>query len=352
MKIRLVILTGNKAPIERIAAALTSKHSDKLEVLTFTDSGLVKEEVSSQRVDVLLLDESEEIPNDLPAECAAVYLVEQSGANEYRGHKAICVFQKLDVIYKQILDVYAENAPELSLGSGSGAGSLIAFASPVGGKTVDLVAPAFARRMAARGKRVLYLNLECFGSADLFFHDAGQYGISDLIAALKSRKGNLALKLESCVNKDPCGVCFFSQTKLALDRMEMNTEETIKLLAALKQSGNYDLILIQFDFEISRERLSIYRKLNAVVFVLEDSDVCRIKTERALEAAEILGKMDSTLEVNGISLLYCSAGQESPTMLERSNIRNLGSIPMTMSRDTEPLLAEISAMDQLDQIWR
>ena len=41
--------------------------------------------------------------------------------------------------------------------------------------------------------------------------------MSDIIFALKGRKANLAMKLQSCVKKATCGVDFFSTSQTALD---------------------------------------------------------------------------------------------------------------------------------------
>ena len=70
---------------------------------------------------------------------------------------------------------------------------------------------------AGRGNNVLYLNLEKFGSSDVFFSGEGQFTMSDIIFALKGRKANLAMKLQSCVKKATCGGDFFSTSQTALD---------------------------------------------------------------------------------------------------------------------------------------
>ena len=53
--------------------------------------------------------------------------------------------------------------------------------------------------------------------------------MSDIIFSLKSKKANLAMKLESCVKQDHTGVYFYSQAKFALDMMELDKEETMTI---------------------------------------------------------------------------------------------------------------------------
>ena len=99
---------------------------------------------------------------------------------------------------------------------------VITFSSPCGGTGTSSVAAACAVNFAKKGKKVLYFNLEPFGSSDNFFNAEGQFDMSDIIYALKSAKANLALKLESCVKQDSTGVYFFSATKVALDMQELH----------------------------------------------------------------------------------------------------------------------------------
>ena len=98
-----------------------------------------------------------------------------------------------------------------------GGSNVIAFMSPAGGTGTSSMAAACAMQCAGRGNNVLYLNLEKFGSSDVFFSGEGQFTMSDIIFALKGRKANLAMKLQSCVKKATCGGDFFSTSQTALD---------------------------------------------------------------------------------------------------------------------------------------
>ena len=46
------------------------------------------------------------------------------------------------------------------------------------------MAAACARNYAGKGRKVLYLNLESFGSADVFFDADGKADMSDVVHAL------------------------------------------------------------------------------------------------------------------------------------------------------------------------
>ena len=53
--------------------------------------------------------------------------------------------------------------------------------------------------------------------------------MSGIIFALKSKKTNLSMKMESCVKQDPRGVYFYSQSKVALDMLELGADEIGRL---------------------------------------------------------------------------------------------------------------------------
>ena len=121
------------------------------------------------------------------------------------------------------------------------------------------MAASCAVHYAKKGRKVLYLNLEQFGSSDLFFDAEGQFDMSDVIFALKSKKANLAIKLESCVKQDVSGVYFYSQTKNPLDMLELNMEEKTRLISEIKLSGVYDIIIVDADFGVDSDNLKFLK---------------------------------------------------------------------------------------------
>jgi DNA-binding Lrp family transcriptional regulator len=170
--------------------------------------------------------------------------VESADVEMIHNQRAVCKFRKADEIYKQILSIYAEKASTITgFKVGGDECAVIAFCSASGGVGSSTMAAACAAHFAAKGSKVLYLNLEKFGTADLFFAGQGNYDMSDIIFALKKQNVNLPMKLEGCVRQDPNGVYFYAGTKLALDMMELNMAEILRLINELKISGGYDYMI-------------------------------------------------------------------------------------------------------------
>lgn len=232
----------DRSYLTRIVAAFGRKYADKFEIYSFTSPEVALETLNSARIEVLLSSDVFEIDvTRLPNRCAFGYLVESADVEMIRNQRAICKFQKADEIYKQILSIYAEKASTITgFKVGGDECAVITFCSASGGVGSSTMAAACAAHFAAKGSKVLYLNLEKFGSADLFFSGKGNFDMSDIIFALKKQNVNLPMKLESCVRQDANGVYFYAGTKLALDMMELNMAEILRLINELKISGGYD----------------------------------------------------------------------------------------------------------------
>lgn len=271
MKIKLAILEKDQSYLNRIVSAFSTKYSDKFEIYSFTDEKIAIETLDSSRIDVLVASDAFEIDvTAIPKRCGFAYFVDSPGVDTVNGQRAICKFQKADLIYKQILSIYSENSGSVfGIELGDNSTKVIFFSSPCGGTGTSTVAAACAVHFAAQRKKTLYLNMEMFGSSDSFFSSEGMFDMSDIIYALKSKKANLGMKLESCVKQDVSGVYFISQCKVALDMNELNTEDVLKLISELKLHGSYDYIVVDIDF--SNININVSNILDDVEVILENA---------------------------------------------------------------------------------
>ena len=197
---------------------------------------------------------------------------------------------------------------------------------------------------------MLYLNLEKFGTADLFFAGQGNYDMSDIIFALKKQNVNLPMKLESCVRQDANGVYFYAATKLALDMMELNMAEILRLINELKISGGYDYIILDTEFGLDKETLKLYRQTQAVVLVGDGSAESNCKTERAFAAL-------STMEMNAdmpltsrMSFVYNKVSSKSGQSLNVSGMKILGGAPIYSGASVQQIRDQLATMDVFDAI--
>lgn len=351
MKIKLAILEKDISYLQRIVSVFETKYSDKFEIYSFSDPEITMSILADSKIDVLIANDVFEInAAALPRRCGFAYLVDSPDVDTVNNQRTICKFQRAELIYKQILSVYSENAGNISgLKLDDNNTKLIAFASPSGGVGTSSMAASCSLYFASQGKKILYLNFEKFGSSDAFFKAEGQFDMSDIIFSLKSKMANLTLKLESCVKHDPRGVYFYSQSKIALDMLELNAEDISRLIAELKLSGTYEYIILDMDFSMDKGILDVYREAHSLVMVGDGSETSNIKIFRAYNAiSTVEQKKDSPL-TNRLSLIYNKFSNKTGQTLD-IEIKNIGGAPRYEHATTEQIVTQLSAMDMFSKI--
>lgn len=352
MRIKLAILEKDVNYLNRIVSVFSTKYADKFEIYSFTELRLAMSVLEESKIDVLVANDTFEVDvNELPKRCGFAYLVDAPDVDTENNQRAICKFQKADLIYKQILSVYSEKAGSISgLKLGDDSAKILLFQSVSGGVGSSTVAAATALRFAGKGKKVLYLNLEKFGSSDLFFSAEGSFDMSDIVFALKSKKANLALKLESCVKQDVSGVCFYSQPKLALDMLELTHEEILRLISELKLSASYDYIILDMDFGMDKQMLKICRQAHNIIWVGDGSEISNTKIGNAYAALSIIEQSAEAPIMNRISLVYNKFSNKTGKAIEISGLRGIGGTPRYEHATTDQVVKQIANMEMLDKL--
>lgn len=352
MKIKLALLESDQNYMNRIVSAFNAKYSDKLEIYSFSKIESAIPAIEKSRIDVLVASDVFEVDvTALPKRCGFAYFVDSSDVDSVNDQRAICKFQKADLIYRQILSIYSENAGSVSGAKfGDDSCKVIAFTSPCGGVGSSTMAAACALYYASKRKKTLYLNFEHFGSADSFFIAEGQFDISDIIFALKSKKANLSMKMESCVKQDNRGVYFYSQSKIALDMLELGPNDIIRLVSEAKMSGSYSYIILDLDFGINKEDLKILEQANEIVWTGDGSELSNLKINRAYNALAILDQNSDTPILNRTVLIYNKFSNKSGKTVGDIDIKNIGGAPRYEHASTAQVLEHLSLMDMFSKI--
>ncbi|MBR4733732.1 MAG: chromosome partitioning protein ParA [Lachnospiraceae bacterium] len=352
MKIKLAILEKDSVYLNRLVAAFNVKYADAFEIYSFTEKQNAVSALDERKIDILLSSDNFDFENEaIPKRCTLAYLVDSTDIESYNEHRAIGKFQRIDLIYKQILSIYSENAKNISLAVlGDDKTKVISFQSVSGGCGGSTMAAACAIHFAAAGKKTLYLNLEKFGVSDSFFAAEGQFDLSDIIFYLKSKKSNLALKLESCVKQDPRGVFFYSDCKVALDKMELGTDDILLLITELKLTGTYDVIVLDLDFSLAKDGMSILNRSNAVVWVGDGSKISNLKLFRKIEMLKIMEENVEMPVYKRLSIAYNKFSNKTSEMLEGLDVRVLGGAQRFEHATTEMILGQLAPMGMFDPL--
>ncbi|MCI8351967.1 MAG: chromosome partitioning protein ParA [Oscillospiraceae bacterium] len=352
MKVKLAILHSDSAYLNRLTSVLEANYKEKLALYSFTDAALALSALGKEKVDVFLADDSFEIDlQQLPAKCAFAYFVDSPEIDTCNGSRAICRFQRTELLYKQILGLFSDVVGRESVRNIYSSGTkLLIFSSPCGGTGTSTLAAACALHFATAGKRSLYLNFERFGGADAYFGGEGHADMSDVIYAVKSGRGNLAVKLESCVRQDSRGVSYFSSAKAALDVMELTVSEKVRLVSELISSGSYDYIVIDMDFDLSQSALPLFQPAHALVWISDGVGVSNGKIMRAYEALCVQGNGFSPALADRVCLIQNKCVGAEGAMGEIPGIRSAGTIAKIRHRMEEQITASLAGSEVFDKI--
>lgn len=352
MKIKLAILDSDTTYLKRLVTVFGTKYSDKVEVHSFTEAEGALAALNNEKIDVFIADEGFMLDiSRVPQRCGFSYFVESTDVDTVNGQHAICKFQKIDQIYKEILGIFSECAGNISgMKGGEDTAKVLVFSSPCGGAGTSCMAAAYAKRCAKAGKRVLYLNLERFSTADVFFKGEGPFGMSDVVFAVKNKKMNLALKLESCVKCSTCGVYYYSPAKVALERMELTAEEINDLISRLRNSGSYDIVVVDTDFDMSKETLKLMGGAHRVVWVGDGSEASNAKIRAAFESLAILEKGMDFRFTSEIRLIYNKFSNKTGKTGACPQLKDIGGLPRLEHATSTQVVEHLAGQKVLDDI--
>lgn len=352
MKIKLAILEKDSNYLNKIVAVFNKRYSDKIQVYSFTNIDVAMKIFSTIKIDVFIASDMFDIDLEkLPKKCCFAYFVDSPDIDMINNVKSICKFQKVELIYKQILNIYAEKAENITGVSinGNECKTLIFF-SPSGGAGSSTIAASTALHFALRGKKTLYINLEKFGCSDIFFSAEGKFDMSDIIFALKSKNANLAMKFESCVKKDSRGVYFYSSPKRAFDMLELSYEEILVFISELQITGFYDYIMVDINFDMSNDFINMLTKFSYIVITNTGSEISNNKISRFYDAMLLIEKNSDISILNKVCMIYNKFSSKTGKVLEGIDLRNIGGIQRFKQATDNQIVQEISNMSLLDKI--
>ena len=352
MKIKLAVLEKDINYLKRINDTFENRYTDNVHIFRFTDKEIALKSIEENKIDVLFAYEEFDIEEDeIPKRCGFAYLSDSNDKLEVKGYKSVGKYQNVDLIYKAVLNVYAEKGNDINLDNGNGdASKIICFTSPAGGVGKTSTAIACAKRMSATGKKVLYLDLDCLGDTRLFLSGEGQMDFGEIIFALKSQKGNLSIKLESNVKTDASGIDYFESCKVPLDIGELNKEDIAKLLTAIRMQGKYQYIIIDKCFELSDVFNVIIKDSNEIVLVSDGTDISNNKLVKVNSVIEILQDRDDTDIKRKVSVLYNKFSSKNGKVINGLELRDLGGIQRYEGAEHNQLIEEVARMDVFDKL--
>ena len=102
MRIKLALLENDANYLNRIVTVFSTKYADNFEIYSFTDDQVALSSLDNAKIDVLVASDVFDIDvSKLPNRCGFAYFVDSLDINMKNDQRAICKFQKADLIYRQ-----------------------------------------------------------------------------------------------------------------------------------------------------------------------------------------------------------------------------------------------------------
>lgn len=343
----VVLADGDEAYLERLSNYFMEK-APQLELALFTDQEMMDRYLGENRPDILLV--GEEFAGKAKEAKAAVRLVLSSSMAPAEGFEVIKKYQKTEKLLSEILLKYAEATGTGETLKGSSHTRTAAFYSPAGGGGKSVLALGMACACARAGLRTLYLNLEEIDSVQGLLPPAPG-SMSDLFLALKTKGMNVGIKLAACVGEEPVnGFWYVSGVDSISEYEEISGEEMERLLEAVKDQAEYDILIADLSSGFHERTLSVLRQSDIIFVPIPIGEGPRAKMNRLLGEARFHERYNSLFERMRLVINQADSREAAARTAE-----SLGSLACTAVLPKTPVLAEkallLQAGAQLDSIF-
>lgn len=349
MKIRLALIDNDEDYRKRLSDFYIKNYQDRIEILTFSSLDSFEQNRGNKTIDVMLVSES--IEDDLLSyskKSSIAYLADRNLIERKNNIRVINKFKKPEQIYKEILNILAESSNgDVAYKFSEGKGTIVEVFMPVsGGAGATSLSISYAKRLAMKGISTLYLNFEVLNSSKIYLSGEGS-GFDEIIYAIKSKKQNVALKIESNVISSKEGVNFFNEPRSALDMLELSDEDIELLINESQNMGKYKHIVIDSTLCLN-SRLKLFSKIaHRVILIAEPNDI-GIKKLNDLNDALALMEEGGAIDItNKITIVCNKATDNSQTLPDNLPYReyikryNIGEGDITEVLMQVPLLEKL-----------
>lgn len=321
MKIRVGILEKDFRYVNSLMGYLNTYYSQSLELFAFSNFETLEAYLSTKKLDVLLAD-PELLPDsfEVPKFMVLSYLADSPDIDTIRDVRAVCKYQKAELIYREVLGLYAEMDQQSVYKIAEDSCPIYLFLGASGGVGTTTMAVACAQSLAAAGKKILYLNAEENGVVAPILSGEGSMTLSDVLYIVKSNSANLALKMESMIRRDKSGVSFFEPFAVTLDAHEITKADLTELLNTMVQFGEFDSVVIDTDSMITDKRNYLIKLADTIFVVGSGSALSNGKMERLIREFSLMEERDESRILARIQVLYNGFGSSSV----RADLKNIG----------------------------
>jgi len=292
-RLKLLIGDEDKLYVENLAGYIMEKFPYKFQINCFTNiesfrkyfiTNICNTDIvlaGSKFIDAIRVKDNIGVTDnkqDFKTVPVIVQIVEKNKTNEGN-----TVYKYTDgySLTKKIISIYEKSMQPDTLQKKQHEVKVIAIYSPAGGTGKTTIAVKLSQCLSKEGFRLFYLSLESLNSQSSFFEERAENGslndqllpekqgdFSKLLFALKQRDEELSLKVKEVINYDDSGnIGYFPPPDSFLELDELDSSEIRLLLEELKQSGLFDIILMDLSSSFNYKSLTLIEESHEVIVV-------------------------------------------------------------------------------------
>lgn len=340
-KINIVIADSDELYLNHLTNYLIEKMSG-FEVYSFTTKDSMAEFVEdrSNKVDIIaftedLLDEAVGAA-DIPVKI----LLSDGSFTNLTEFDIVNKYQKAEKFINDILMIYAEKTGRVeAVATGNKETKIIGFYSPVGGSGKTTLALAAAYAASLSGKRTFYLNAEKINSLGGILKAPGNESMSDVYLSIKTKGASVGLHIIANKHTDPdTSISFINPAESSLEINELSTDEFKKLLSEFQNLGEFDLVIVDFDSDFSKEKIEVLRSCDKIFSPFSAEETSLYKMGVFLKE---LGMYDELKEISAkIIPVLNKSNPQSRALLENSEIVKYREVQINIA--LSPIFADIN----------
>ncbi|MCM1213273.1 MAG: hypothetical protein NC331_11530 [Lachnospiraceae bacterium] len=267
MQVRIAVADNDKEYLDRLVSVL-EEYKD-LVLSVYTDADSLETALTSRKFDIILFDSDlYDGQTALNKDMLAVMLLDDAKAvpagcgNCHKVNK----YQRISNIYKQILEMYSEVCQDVGEFMGRQWGMSVAFYSPIGGCGKTTLALVAASKLAMRGYKTFYINLEDIASEDCYLPQSDGKGLSELVGSLGSGI-NFPMKLQSLLQTKSDNLYYLKHFDSPNDIYAMTAQDIGELLTEISRSGLFEYIVVDMGVALDARALSIFEQVEKIILV-------------------------------------------------------------------------------------
>lgn len=339
-KINIAIADSDELYLQQLTNYLI-KNANNFEVCSFTTKEALATYLADKTHKVDIIAFSEDLMDECIAEAnvPAKVILSDGSFSSLPEYDAVNKYQKTDKFMSDLLMIFAEKSGRVEAVSlGDKDTKIIGFYSPVGGSGKTTLALGTAYALAMQGKKVFYLNAEKINSTIDVLNKATSGSLSDLYLTLKTKGANVGLRIMANKFTDmESNISYINPAESSLEINELTVDELKKLITEFEHLGEFDIVVIDFDSDFSKEKIALLNKCDRIIIPFTDETLSMTKIK--LFAKE-LGMYDELADIKNKSIFVLNkASQQSNATLQNNGVYNF--IEAKASISISPIFSDV-----------